>query len=77
MSPYFIFITEKLLQLEDQLARRRTPSRMSETGDSDVDIEDIVFEQKIKEMQEKHKQEMEIVEKQYVVRILVSKITTA
>ncbi len=42
---------------------------MSETGDSDVDIEDIVFEQKIKEMQEKHKEEMEIVEKQCMVRI--------
>ena len=60
-----IFVAEQILRLEDQLARRRSHSRTSDTGDSDVDIKEIVSEQKGKGLEEKYKESMELLEKEH------------
>ena len=53
------------MRLEDQLARRRSHTRTSDTGNSDVDIEEIVSEQKGKGLEEKYKESMELLEKEH------------
>ena len=63
------FFADQILQLEDQLARRHSHSRTSDTGDSDVDIEEIVSEQKEKGLEEKYKESMELLEKKHAEKI--------
>ena len=54
-----MFSAEQILRLEEELTRRRSDSKTTDTGDSNVDIEEVVLEQK------QYKESVDLLEKQH------------
>ena len=63
------FLSEQILRLEDELTRRRSDSKSTDTGNSDVDTEEPVSEQKGKGLEEKYKESIDVLEKQHAEEI--------
>ena len=64
-----MFLAEQILRLEDELTRRRSDSKTTDSGNSDEDIEEPVSEQKGKGFEEKYKESMDLLEKQHADKI--------
>ena len=64
-----MFLAEQILRLEDELTRRRSDSKTTDSGNSNVDAEEPVSEQKGKGFEEKYKESMDLLEKQHADEI--------
>ena len=58
-----MFPVEQILRLEEELTRRRSDSKTTDVEDSNVDVEEVVSEQK------QYKESMDLLEKQHAEEI--------